>query len=379
MVTRRMWPLQVEGRVVHQIGLPFHWAFAGEVVGDNANDLTSLVADPNVSMHEAKAFACQVYPGRREGAVPKPTKARRPGRPESRYRTRRPRRSRRGDSDVTSREKELAGALPRAATRLIACRCSWSGSIEPFRRWLPPSPVRPPASTPTRPSASAARRARSRASNGTSFPRTGSTWTGNSYDNTGELSATSWRHVKFIEQLPDKGVPVLPGPDSDAFDPGRWLMMSDVCKHCVTAPCQQACPTGRPHPQRVRQRLHPAGHLQRLRLLHRRLPLRGHHPQHDRRPRSQVHAVLRPPARRPGARLRQGLPDRVDPVRPDRRAAGAGPEAGGGPAPARGLRCVPVWRCAGTELLRAEFVLPPASIARRCTACPRRRSTRGSP
>jgi formate dehydrogenase major subunit len=75
MVTRRLRPLRVAGRVVHQIGLPFHWAFAGEVVGDNANDVTSLVADPNVSMHEAKAFACQVYPGRRGGAAPRPTKS----------------------------------------------------------------------------------------------------------------------------------------------------------------------------------------------------------------------------------------------------------------------------------------------------------------
>jgi formate dehydrogenase major subunit len=73
MVTRRLRPLRVEGRIVHQIGLPFHWAFAGEVVGDNANDLTSLVADPNVSMHEVKAFACQVSAGRRAGKVPKPT------------------------------------------------------------------------------------------------------------------------------------------------------------------------------------------------------------------------------------------------------------------------------------------------------------------
>src|SRR5918912_4611214 len=64
MVTRRLRPLRIEGQIVHQIGLPFHWAFAGEVVGGNANDLTSLVADPNVSMHEGKAFACQVYPGR---------------------------------------------------------------------------------------------------------------------------------------------------------------------------------------------------------------------------------------------------------------------------------------------------------------------------
>jgi formate dehydrogenase major subunit len=73
MVTRRLRPRRIEGQIVHQIGLPFHWAFAGEVVGANANDLTSLVADPNVSMHEVKAFACQVYPGRRDGAEPKPT------------------------------------------------------------------------------------------------------------------------------------------------------------------------------------------------------------------------------------------------------------------------------------------------------------------
>jgi formate dehydrogenase major subunit len=64
MVTRRLRPLLIEGRVIHQIGLPFHWAFAGEVVGGNANDLTALLADPNVSMHEAKAFSCEVRAGR---------------------------------------------------------------------------------------------------------------------------------------------------------------------------------------------------------------------------------------------------------------------------------------------------------------------------
>jgi formate dehydrogenase major subunit len=73
MVTRRLRPLRVEGRTIHQIGLPFHWAFAGEVVGGNANDLTSLVADPNVSMHESKAFACQVLAGRFAGPQPAPT------------------------------------------------------------------------------------------------------------------------------------------------------------------------------------------------------------------------------------------------------------------------------------------------------------------
>jgi formate dehydrogenase iron-sulfur subunit len=62
--------------------------------------------------------------------------------------------------------------------------------------------------------------------------------TGDSYDNTGRLSAVNWRHVKFIEQI-----------NEDRTSPGllqgsRWLMMSDVCKHCVQAGCLEVCPTG---------------------------------------------------------------------------------------------------------------------------------------
>ncbi len=63
MVTPRLQPLQVDGKVVHQIGMPIHWSFAGECVGATVNDLTSLVAEPNVNIHEAKAFACQVDAG----------------------------------------------------------------------------------------------------------------------------------------------------------------------------------------------------------------------------------------------------------------------------------------------------------------------------
>jgi len=55
-------------------------------------------------------------------------------------------------------------------------------------------------------------------------------FTGNSYDNTGRLSATDWRHVKFIEQF---------NPDRAG---GRWLFMSDSCKHCTDAGCLNACP-----------------------------------------------------------------------------------------------------------------------------------------
>jgi formate dehydrogenase major subunit len=67
LVTLRVKPLVVQGRVIHQIGVPFHWGFAGECVGSVANDLTSLVADPNVSMHEGKVFVCQVHVGRLAG------------------------------------------------------------------------------------------------------------------------------------------------------------------------------------------------------------------------------------------------------------------------------------------------------------------------
>ena len=75
MVTRRVRPLRVDGRTVHQIAIPFHWGFAGEVVGSSANDLTSIVADANVSMHEAKAFVVNVRPGRVEDFKDLPLRA----------------------------------------------------------------------------------------------------------------------------------------------------------------------------------------------------------------------------------------------------------------------------------------------------------------
>jgi formate dehydrogenase major subunit len=65
LVTQRMKPLKIEGRTVHQIGLPFHWGYQGVVTGDVSNDLLVLVADRNVSMHNAKSFTCNMRPGRR--------------------------------------------------------------------------------------------------------------------------------------------------------------------------------------------------------------------------------------------------------------------------------------------------------------------------
>lgn len=64
LVTSRVPSLRVGGRSVHQIGLPFHWGRKGLVVGDSANDLISLVADPNVSIQESKALTGNIQPGR---------------------------------------------------------------------------------------------------------------------------------------------------------------------------------------------------------------------------------------------------------------------------------------------------------------------------
>ncbi|MDP7704717.1 MULTISPECIES: 4Fe-4S dicluster domain-containing protein [unclassified Mycobacterium] len=87
---------------------------------------------------------------------------------------------------------------------------------------------------------------------------------GSSYDNTGQLGASTWRHVAFIEQdrgrieearesgraLVNLGMPSVAGapapvdtspPDTPEF---RWLMASDVCKHCTHAGCLDVCPTG---------------------------------------------------------------------------------------------------------------------------------------
>jgi len=64
MVSPRIRPLRVGGCVVHQVGLPIHYGYSGEVAGSNANELAAMESDPNVSMHESKAFTCQIRKGR---------------------------------------------------------------------------------------------------------------------------------------------------------------------------------------------------------------------------------------------------------------------------------------------------------------------------
>src|SRR4051812_27918943 len=65
MVTDRVRPLTVRGRVVHQVGLPYHWGRKGLATGDSANELVSMVLDNNVHIAEYKVLTCDVIPGRR--------------------------------------------------------------------------------------------------------------------------------------------------------------------------------------------------------------------------------------------------------------------------------------------------------------------------
>jgi formate dehydrogenase major subunit len=64
-VTERVRPLTVQGRTVHQIGLPYHWGPNGYVRGDAANELLPVTLDPNVHIQESKAASCDIQPGRR--------------------------------------------------------------------------------------------------------------------------------------------------------------------------------------------------------------------------------------------------------------------------------------------------------------------------
>ena len=79
LVTPRVQPLQIQGKTVHQIGVPMHWSYMGVTKGDTPNDLTHLVLEPNVSIYEVKAITCDVRAGRRARthAAPAPSAGRR--------------------------------------------------------------------------------------------------------------------------------------------------------------------------------------------------------------------------------------------------------------------------------------------------------------
>ena len=205
------------------------------------------------------------------------------------------------------------------------------------------------------------------------LPAEEATLTGHSYDNTGALSANTWRHVSFIEKKQALRDDPAPSPDhpsghgvrdnaQSAFQSG-WLMMSDVCKHCHHAPCMEACPTGALFKTEfdtvvVQQDIcNGCGYCVPA------CPFGVVEISDSRRQGPQVHPVLRPAEGRAGAGLRQVLPHREHPVRRAGRPAGPRPRAGGAPARARrGLR-LPLrhaWRAGGHRRHEAPERLLPA-------------------
>ena len=280
LVTERIPSLRLGGRTVHQVGLPYHWGTRGISTGDSANDLIHLAADPNVHIQESKAATCDVRAGRRPRGPALVALV-------EEYRRRA---AAGGAGDVRMRGHAVLRRRGARARRLLH-RHDALHRLQGVRGRLQAMERR--ARRPAR------------------------------------------VHRRVLRQLGVAGSqPLAPRAVRGAVRRPetadmRWLMNSDVCKHCTEAACLDACPTGRAVPHRVRHRGRAARRVQRLRVLRGRLPVRRARPAQGRRPGVEVHALLRPAEGRRGAGVREGVPHRLDPVRAAGRAARARGRAAG--------------------------------------------------
>ncbi len=71
LVTPRVQTLEIDGKLIYQVGLPFHWGFMGLVKGDIGNDLIAISEEPNVRIMESKGLLCNVLRGRRAANGPR--------------------------------------------------------------------------------------------------------------------------------------------------------------------------------------------------------------------------------------------------------------------------------------------------------------------
>jgi formate dehydrogenase major subunit len=191
LVTERMQPLTIDGKTVHTVGMPWHFGFQGLAKGGIANNLSALIEDPNSMIHEGKAFTCNLRKGRisegGSGTMSENGAAR---------------------SDLTGTTAARPGAVGFLTDTTLCIGCK--ACEVACKQW-------------------------------NQLPMDDFGFTGHSYDNTSDLGAATWRHVAFIEQISEREGqrPVVLKPFQS-----NWLMMSDICKHCVNAGCLQACPTG---------------------------------------------------------------------------------------------------------------------------------------
>ena len=304
LVTARIRTIEVQGRRLHQIGLPYHWGGNGLTTGDSANDLAHLVLDPNVHIQEVKAMACDIRPGRR----PRGPALRR----------------------LVREYAERAGITDDTGTEVYM---SIDPSATPSAR---AGYRRPPAADGLLHRHVGVHRVQGvrgglqgveRGARGRHQP----------------VRDVVRQHRAAWARPPGATSPLSNNPGGRPPIPPQCLLggrdaLADVQRrvqalHRVRLPGR--LPDRRAVPHRVRHGGGPGRRVQRLRLLRARLPVRRDRPAGGRRAGAQVHAVLRPAGSRPGAGLREGLPDAVDPVRPAGRAARAGPAPGRGPARGR--------------------------------------------
>ena len=295
----------------------------------------------------------------------------------------------------------------------------WSGSSDPApdAGWQDPPAAR--ASSPTPRVCIGCKACEVACKEWNGVPEDGLALLGSSYDNTGALGASTWRHVAFIEQpsrsvasraawaapTVDLGMPSFAPPSgarrrvrlaptrlalSGRAPPTlvgerpdfRWLMSSDVCKHCTHAACLDVCPTGSLFRTEFGTVVVQDDICNGCGYCVPACPF-GVIERRDRDPRATKNVgiaqkctlVLRPARRRADARLRPGLPDPVDPVRRPRRAARAGAAPRRSAARGRGRPTPGSTARTPTTASAAPARCSCCSTSRRSTACRRTRSS----
>ena len=220
LVTERMRSLTVQGRRLHQVGLPYHWGSNGYSTGDSANDLVEISLDPNTHIQETKAFACDIRPGRRPtgpaGLRWSASTGSGPGSPSRRERSGDG--GRRADRRAARRDGKLPG---RAAADGLLHRHLGVHRLQGLRGGVQ----------------GVEQRARGRAGPHRHVVRQ----LGRA--ERGHLAARGVHRAAAAGGRP--GRRRAGSADSTGADSGlRWLMSSDVCKHCTHAACLDVCPTG---------------------------------------------------------------------------------------------------------------------------------------
>jgi hypothetical protein len=181
LITERQRPFTIDGRRVYQIGMPWHFGWQGYATGDIVNTLSAIVGDPNTTIHEGKAFTCNVQKGR----------------------------LRQDSKGVEYTDFILPGMIPHEAELTAGVRVEPGHSYGFF------------TDTTLCIGCKACEVA---CKEWNVLPADDIGLTGQSYDNTGSLSATTWRHVAFIEHVSDDR------PDGEAPVPLAGALVWRACR-----------------------------------------------------------------------------------------------------------------------------------------------------